>query len=256
MVSILRDFFIQLLNPLAFVSVVLFISLFLIKKKPNTAIWFVAISLAIIAIFGNIFFSSFLTRSMEWRYMPNQAMEKADAILLMADGTLESNTPRQRVEVEGKADGVLYSAMYYQQNLAPVIVVSGNLEAAESARILLMELGVPQDAIILQNDASNMREDVAKSLDILQAREVSSVILVTTALKMDRTMFLLRDSGLIVTPAPVDYQVTLNDWQNLTDWNWKQFITNIMPTSSALDQTFSALWEYFGLAFYRVKSLF
>ena len=87
--------------------------------------------------------------------------------------------------------------MYYQQNLAPVIVVSGNLEAAESARILLMELGVPQDAIILQNDASNMREDVAKSLDILQAREVSSVILVTTALKMDRTMFLLRDSGLI-----------------------------------------------------------
>lgn len=256
MFSIIRDFFQQFINPLAFVGVVLFISLFLIKKKPNTAIWFVVICLLIIAVFGNPYFSTFLTRSMEWRHMPSQAMEKADAILLIADGTLVSDTPRQRVEVADEADGVLYTATYYQQKLAPVIIVSGDEDRANSTKILLMELGVPEDAIILQLNASNLRQDVSRSLDIIQEKEIKSVILVTSALKMDRTMFLLRDSGLTVTPAPTNYQVTLNDWQNLTEWKWQDIVTHLLPTSAALERTSQALWEYFGLTFYRVRSIF
>ena len=256
MFSIIRDFFLQFFNPLAFVSVVLFVSLFLIKKKPNTAIWFVAICLVIIAVFGNSYFSTFLTRSMEWRHMPNQAMAKADAILLVADGTFVSDTPRQRIEVGEEADRVLYSAMYYQQKLAPVIIVSGSSIRANSAKTLLMELGVPEDAIIVQADSSNLLEDISQSLQIIDEKEIKSVILVTSALKMDRTMFLLRESDLNVTPAPTDYQVTLSDWQNLTDWKWQKIITHLLPTSTAFDQTFTALWEYFGLAFYRVKAIF
>ena len=256
MFSIIQDFFLQFMNPLAFVSVVLFISLFLIKKKPKTAIWFVIICLLIIAIFGNPYFSTFLTRSMEWRYMPSQAMENADAILLIADGTFVSDTPRQRVEVGEGADAVLYSAMYYQQELAPIILISGSANRANSAKTLLMELGVPEEAILLQENASNLRQDVSMALDIIQGKEIKSVILVTSALKMDRTMFLLRDSGLTITPAPTNYQVTLNGWQKLTDWEWQHIITHLLPTSTALEQTFQAMWEYFGLAFYRVRSIF
>ena len=256
MFSIIRDFFLQLVNPLAFVSVVLFVSLFLIRKKPKTAVWFIAICLVIIAIFGNPYFSTFLTRSMEWRHMPNQAMGNADAILLVADGTFVSETPRQRIEVGEEADRVLYSAMYFQLKLAPVIIVSGSSIRAKSAKTLLMELGVPEDAIIVQADSSNLREDISLSLQIIDENEIKTIILVTSALKMDRTMFLLRETDLTVTPAPADYQVTLRDWQNLTDCKWQKIITQLLPTSTAFDQTFTALWEYFGLAFYRVKAIF
>ena len=256
MFSLIRDFFLQFLNPLAFVGVVLFITLFLIKKKPNTAIWFVVICLLVIAIFGNPYFSTFLTRSMEWRNMPSQAMTNADAILLIADGTFVSETPRQRVEVGDEADGVLYSAAYFKQKLAPVIIVSGSDDRAFSAKTLLMELGVPEDAIILQSKASNLREDVSRSLEMIQDKEIKSVILVTSALKMDRTLFLLRDSDLTITPAPTNYQVTLDHWQNLTSWKWQRIITHLLPTSTALEQTFNTLWEYFGLAFYRIKAIF
>jgi uncharacterized SAM-binding protein YcdF (DUF218 family) len=192
---------------------------------------------------------------MEWRHMPNQAMANADAILLIADGTLVSDTPRQRVEVEDEADGVLYSAKYFQQKLAPVIIVSGDNDRVSSTKILLMELGVPEEAIILQSKASNLRQDVSLSLDIIQDKEIKSVILVTSALKMDRTMFLLRESGLTVTPAPNNYQVTLNDWQSLTEWNWQDIVTHLLPTSTALEQTFQVLWEYFGLTFYRIRAI-
>ena len=145
MLSIIRDFIMQFFNPLAFVGLVLFITLFLVKKKPKTAIWFLIAVLLLIGVFGNNYFSTWFTRSMEWRYMPSQAMENADAILLIADGTFVSDTPRQRVEVGEGADAVLYSAMYYQQELAPVILVSGSANRANSAKTLLMELGSIRD---------------------------------------------------------------------------------------------------------------
>lgn len=256
MLSIIQGIFLQFVNPLALVSVVLFLSLFLIMKKPKTAIWLIVIALMIIAVLGNTFFAAFLTRSVEWRYMPRQIMEPTDAILLMADGTLLAQTPRQRVEVEEEADRALYSAMYYQQELAPVIIVSGNASRAGSTKTLLLELGVPEEAIILQDQAANLRQDVSRSLEIIREREIKSVILVTSALKMDRTMLLLSGAGLTITPAPTDYQVTQSGWQHMTDWKWQHVITNLMPTSAAMEQSSQALWEYFSLAFYRLRAIF
>jgi uncharacterized SAM-binding protein YcdF (DUF218 family) len=176
--------------------------------------------------------------------------------LLLADGAELPDTPRQRVEVSEAADRILYSAMYYQQELAPVVIISGNGGRTASAKILLMELGVPEDAIILQNQAPNLREDIKRSLEVIKENEFKSVILVTSALKMDRSLFLLNKSGLDIMPAPVDYQVTLNDWQNLTAWKWQDILTSIMPTSSALEQNAQVLWEYMSLFFYRVISIF
>ena len=256
MLSTIRDFLLQFIDPLAFVGVVLFISLFLIIKKPKTAIWFLAIALVIIVVLGNAYFSTFLTRSMEWRYMPSQTMEKADAILMMADGTLLAETPRQRVEVEKEADRALYSAMYYQQELAPVIIVSGNASRSGSTKTLLLELGVPEEAVILQDQAANLRQDVTRSLEIIEERQIKSVILVTSALKMDRTMLLMSEEDLTITPAPTDNQVTQSGWQHMTDWKWQHVITNLMPTSAALEKSSQALWEYFSLAFYRLRAIF
>jgi len=256
MLSIIRDFIMQFFNPLAFVGLVLFITLFLVKKKPKTAIWFLIAVLLIIGVFGNNYFSTWFTRSMEWRYMPQTNMEKADAILLLADGTQLADTPRQRVEVGEAADRALYAAMAYQQGLAPKVIVSGNGSRAESTKTLLMELGVPESDIILQRFAPNLREDIKLSLNLIEENEFKSVILVTSALRMDRTLYLLRSSDLEITPAPVDYQVTLNDWQNLTAFRWQDIITNLMPNSQAFQQSVSTLWEYVGLAFYRLIAIF
>lgn len=256
MLSIIRDFIMQFFNPLALVGLVLFITLFLVKKKPNTAIWFLVAVLLIIGVFGNNYFSTWFTRSMEWRYMPQTNMEKADAILLLADGTQLADTPRQRVEVGEAADRALYAAMYYQQGLAPKVIVSGNGGRTESTKTLLMELGVPESDIILQRYAPNLREDIKLSLNLIEENEFKSIILVTSALRMDRTLYLLRSSDLEIIPAPVDYQVTLNDWQNMTAFRWQDIITNLMPNSQAFQQSVLTLWEYVGLAFYRLSSIF
>lgn len=256
MLNVIVAFFMQFVNPLGFVGLILFITLFLVRKKPKTTIWFLVICLLIVGVLGNPNFSVFLTRSMEWRYMPSPGLDKADAILLIADGTYPAATPRQRVEVGEGADRVLYAAQLYQQELAPMIILSGNQSGAASSRTLLMELGVPGQAILLDSAGPNMRVSVKNMESIAQNEGYEDLILVTSALQMDRTLFLLEESDFNITPAPVDYQVTLQDWQAREDWNWQNIITNLMPNSEALQQSFAALWEYIGLAFYRVRAIF
>lgn len=256
MSGLLITFFKQFFMPLGFVALLLFLTLFLIKKHPKTAIWFVLISLVIVGVLGNPIFSTFFTRSMEWRHMPIAAGEKADAILVLVQGTLPADTPRQRVEVQEQADRLLYAATLYQQQAAPLIIISGDETQTSAARTLLLELGVPTEAILVQDKSDNMREDLAFSAPILALQNVQHVLLVTSALQMDRAYFLFNQSGIKVTPAPTDYRVTLNDWESLTAWNWRSVITKLMPTSEAFNQSTAVLWEYVGLAFYRIKAIF
>ena len=64
MLHFIGTFFLQFIKPLGFIALLLFITLFLIRKKPKTAIWFVLIYLIIVFVVGNPFFSTFMSRSM------------------------------------------------------------------------------------------------------------------------------------------------------------------------------------------------
>ena len=256
MAALFINFLKQFLTPLGFVALLLFFTLFLIKKHPKTAVWFVLICIVIVGVFGNPIFSTFFTRSMEWRYMPITAGTKADAILVLTDGTLPANTPRQRVEVQDEADRLLYAATLYQQQAAPRVIISGDSSRTASARTLLMELGVPADAILVQDKSINLPSDAALCAPILSSQNIKRFLLVTSAMQMDRAYFVFRQLGFEVTPAPTDYHVSLQDWETLTAWNWRYIVTKLMPTSQAFDQSTAVLWEYMALAFYRVKAIF
>lgn len=256
MSGLLIGFFKQFFLPLGFIALLLIITLFLIKKHPKTATWLVLICVVIVGVFGNPIFSTFFTRSMEWRHMPVTAGTQADAILVLAQGTLPADTPRQRVEVQEQADRLLYAATLYQQQAAPLIIISGDYIQTASARTLLLELGVPAEAIQVQDQAKNMREDAALCAPILALQNIKHILLVTSAIQMDRAYFVFRQLGIEVTPAPADYHVSLQDWQTLTAWDWRNTITKLMPTTQAFDQSAAVLWEYVGLAFYRIIAIF
>ena len=256
MSGMIIGFFKQFFMPLGFVALLLFLTLFLIKKHPKTAIWFVLICLVVVGVFGNPIFSTFFARSMEWRHMPPAAGTTADAIVVLVQGTLPADSPRQRVEVQDQADRIIYAATLFQQKAAPLIVISGEEKQASAAQILLLELGVPAEAIMVQGQAENMRMDVELTTPILALQNVKHILLVTSALQMDRAYFLFNQLGIKVTAAPTDYHVSLNDWNHLTSWDWRSIITQLMPTGEAFNQSTAVLWEYIGLAFYRIIAIF
>ncbi|MEL7644980.1 MAG: YdcF family protein [Anaerolineaceae bacterium] len=254
----------QFILPAGLAAILLFLSLFLIKKKPKTAIWLVLISLLLVSAAGNAYFSTFLARSLEWRYMPLTGEVKADAIVLLGGGTEAPDTPRQMVELNSAGDRVLYAAQLYKAGAAPLIILSGGNVSysqargstpAEEMQAVLVNLGVPQEALILQKQSQNTAEDAFFTGAILAEKQIRTVILVTSAAHMERALMMFASPEINIIPAPTDYSVTQRSWDELMRWDWKTVLTHVMPDGGTLGQTNLILHEYLGIFFYRVKFL-
>ena len=256
MFSVIGKFLLQFTEPLAIVGLFLFIALLIVGKKAKGSLFFLIVALLLVAVLGNTFFSSWISRSMEWRYMPVDVNTvKADAIVLLADGTKAANTPRLRVELGEEADRALYAIAMFQRGAAKGILVVGGPEESESTRQFLIELGVPQELVFLNQDTKDIVETVTSTTVALQNVGAKSMILVTSALEMDRMRFAFEQSGLEIIPAPCDYDITKAHWNSSMAMTLPNVITHLMPTSEHFARSVATLREYFSLAFYRIRVL-
>jgi uncharacterized SAM-binding protein YcdF (DUF218 family) len=264
MIAYLSKVLPQFVLPVGLTAILLFLTLFLIKKKPKTAFWLVLISLLLVSAAGNAYFSAFLTRSLEWRYMPPTGEVKADAIVLLGGGTEAPDTPRQMVEINSAGDRVLYAAQLYKAGAAPLIILSGgnmsysqerSTTPAQEMQAMLVDLGVPQEALVLQSQSQNTAEDAYFTSAILAEKQIRTVILVTSAAHMERALMMFASPEISIIPAPTDYNVTQRSWENLMRWDWKTILTHVMPDGGNIARTNLILHEYLGIFFYRVKFL-
>jgi uncharacterized SAM-binding protein YcdF (DUF218 family) len=255
----------QLVMPMSLAALLLFVTLFLIRKHPKTALWLVLISLILVGVGGNAYFSAYFARTLEWRHMPLQGEVKADAIVLLGGGTEPADAPRTGVEVNGAGDRVLYAAELYKQGAAPLIILSGgNLDfsqargsaPAQEMHDLLLALGVPEEAMQLQDESQNTAEDAAFSKSILFEKGIKTVILVTSAAHMERALMHFYDPQLTLIPAPTDYAVTQRYWDYLMRWDAKTVLLNALPSSQALNLTSNILHEYLGMFVHRLQLIF
>lgn len=256
MASLIGKFLLQFVEPLAIVGLFLFISLLIVRGKAKGALFFLIVALILVSLFGNVFFSTWLTRSMEWRFMPvNISTTKADAIVLLADGLHPAETPRLRAEVGEAADRAFYATALWQRGAAQGILVVGDAVETEAVKQLLLELGVPEAVIFLNQTNDNILDIVSSSAGALRQAKAEKVLLVTSAVEMDRMRFAFEQSGLEIIPAPCDYHVTKATWDSLTSVGVKGILLNLMPKSEEFARSVSVLREYFSLAFYRIKAI-
>ncbi|MGB4594512.1 MAG: YdcF family protein [Anaerolineaceae bacterium] len=256
MIAFLTNFLGQFIQPLSIVIILVFFGLLKIHKNPKGATWLIVIAFVLVALLGNTFFSSFLTRSMEWRYMPPAAETKADAIILMAGGAVAANTPRQMVEVNEEGDRVLAAAKLYKEGKAPLVIITGGTSPSNQSRNLLMSLGVPEKDIIMQDKSENITQDAVLTTQLMTDMSIKTAFLVTSAAQMDRAVLSFNEEKFDVIPAPVDYRVTEAYYKQLMRFDVRQTLFNLMPTSQAFSQSSAILREYFTLTFYRIKMIF
>ncbi len=252
----LSSFLPQFFRPAGLAVILLLAALFLIKSKPKAAAWLAAIVFILAALLGNNYFASFLTRSMEWRYMPPEKNMKADAILLVAGGARAAVTPRQFVEANEAYDRILYSAQLFKQGRAPVIIIAGSRWAAELNKEALVSLGIPENSIIQNAGSDSLSEAAILLLKLFAEKAYTEVFLVTSAASMDRTLFEFSQLDVSLVPAPTDYLVTQATWENLLKKDPKVILANLMPTAQSFQQSSMILEEYVCLMFARLRSLF
>ncbi len=246
--------------PLGLSILALLLALGLWKKKKATLILLV-IAVVILWIGGNRWVAISLTRSLETQYPALNSIPSAPAMVVLGGGTEPQESPRASVEINGAGDRVLYAWRLYKDGAAAHIVLSGGDIAFQDTSIsspatemesLLIELGVPADALWLDTSSVNTAQNAVNSKQILEHYGIHEFILITSAMHMPRAMMLFQGNGWDIIPAPTDYQVTVASWNTLWHGDFLQVIINLFPSAGNLSMTTNALKEYIGMAVYSV----
>ncbi len=234
----------------------LLLAALLFWKKRKLARNLIIVALLLILLTGNRWVSMSIVRSLESRYAPLAEGTKADVIVVLGGGTDPQQYPRQMVEVNGAGDRIIYAAKLYRAGVADKIIVSGGTidwqgeaettPATEMADLLEF-MGVPKDAMSLQGDSANTAQDAEFSSSIIAENQWQEIVLVTSALHMPRSVQLFDKLGIKVIPAPTDFIITDQAWDDLFSLRWENVLINILPTASSLKSTTSASKEYIGM---------
>ena len=174
-------------------------------------------------------------------------MPKADAIVLLGGG-VGGSTNYPYADLGPGADRAWHAARLWKAGKAPIIIPSN--VGAELADIkLLMDLGVPRDAVILENRAVNTEENAKFVANLLAAKNAknSKILLVTSACHMGRSLYMFRKYApeLECIPAATDYQAL--PWKD-EPFKWRSLLPNI----SAFAHCNDFIHEYIGYWGYRV----
>jgi uncharacterized SAM-binding protein YcdF (DUF218 family) len=101
----------------------------------------------------------------------------------------------------------IHGADLYKRDLAAYIIVSGGMtesditEASVLSR-LLRENGVPESAIVQENQAHNTIQNLTYSRGIMQERGWQTAILVTEPFHINRSWLIAHDLGMAIYSSP------------------------------------------------------
>lgn len=147
----------------------------------------------------------------------------------------------------------LITAVRLQQRLnVPVLVTCGNvfpgtMAGAGVAERLLIDLGVPEDRIVLEDKSRDTEENARFSIAICRQRGWVDPILLTSSIHIKRGMLLFERYGLKTKPFPA---CLITAGQEPYRWN------DFLPHGYILSDTAAALHEYLGILYYRLLGVF
>jgi uncharacterized SAM-binding protein YcdF (DUF218 family) len=196
------------------------------------------------------FFANFLMGTLERGFVPRamSVIAPADAIVLLG-GAMRGDTHMGTfADLNQHADRLVYAVALYKAGKAPVILLTGGgvqgaRPEAQQMKDVLTIMGVPDRHVLLENASRDTHDNAVFSAQMLKARGMHRILLVTSAYHMRRSLALFEAQGLEVAPAPTDYQ-QLVARQVLPDW---------VPVVGNLYQTTNALHEMVGYWVYRWK---
>ena len=225
--------------------------------------WSTALAVAsamLLLVFGNGWVAGTLSKSLEWRHLPQDDPPAVDAIVLLGGGTRSVEYPRTMTEVNEAGDRLFQTVRLYRSGKAPHVIVTGGaiqwmgsvVPEAEGMRELLEFMGVPADAIISDAAAQNTYENALHVRAIADELGVERILLVTSALHMPRSVGIFERQGFDVIPAPTDFLATRSD-EDSPGIGLGGAFYRLLPDVQYLEISTRVLKEYMGMAVYRAR---
>ncbi|WP_028357940.1 YdcF family protein [Brackiella oedipodis] len=250
----MKTFLVSLIIPVN-LSICLFIIGFvfaLLKKKKlfiacviTSLVWVLAWSLPI----TSIMVGSYLERQYPHKNIDD--IPNAQAIVVLGGHTANNRAnwfeSIDHEESHSRIDTAyaLFFAGKAQYILLSGGALEGNISEAKGMAHRLTKMGVPPDHLILEQKSRTTHENGTLSQEVLQQKQLKSIILVTSALHMPRAMGVFSKMNLDVVAAPNPPQITVPK----DDPNFSAYI----PNYRALNGSRSIIKEYIGMLTYYLR---
>lgn len=191
----------------------------------------------------------------------------AGIAVLAQNTTRPGLDPRPLIELTESGDRLRLAADLYDEYRARVIALAGERpnfqggnpqQRSETTDVveLLVQFGVPRDAIISDDRSESLRESTLTTRRLLQNRPElqGNLILVTSALNMNRARLafegaLSQFGEVRILPLATDFQTTLGS----SGPRRRVIIQDMLPSAEALVITTDIIQEYFGSLYYFLR---
>jgi uncharacterized SAM-binding protein YcdF (DUF218 family) len=222
----------------------------LLLHRPRAALAALVPAAAWLWLCSTAIFADALMTTLEKDYPPRaiSVTPQADAIVVLGGATRGDTHMGTLGDLNQQADRLVHATELYKAQRAPLLLLTGGAQAGERPeadlmRELLMVMGVPQRAMLLERSSRTTFENAAYSAPLLQARGIRRILLVTSAFHMRRARALFEERGFEVIPAPTDYQCLVAE-PLLPRW---------LPAVDHLARSTHALHEHAGYWIYRLQ---
>jgi len=240
-----------LCRPLTITLLLLVGVLILRKRRPRLASGLLWTALIVLYTLSTRPVADLLLLPLEAPYEHPAEPESADAIVVLG-GSLDLNrSTAEAIELNGAGDRFLQGLVLAEKHPDAVLLFSGGTASLfdRSKREATMlqawaeRFGVPADRIRAEIRSRNTRENAVESKQILDAEGRHSVLLVTSAFHMKRSLGCFRRIGLSPTPHAVDFRNHFGVYG----------VMSVVPAVEHLSNSTHAIREYVGLVAYRLK---
>lgn len=241
--------------PVSVVLILLLVALLLLaKKRRRAARGLMAAAIVLLWAASTPIVADALYRALEARHRPVPLAEvpASDCAVVLGGAVAPAIEPRVDIELQEAVDRVYKTAQLYRAGRARFVIVSAGNQPwsaspwteADLIRDLLVEWGVPEDAVFLEGSSRNTRENAIYSKSLLNSIHCNSTLLVTSAAHMPRAVSAFESAGVSVVPVSTDVRAVPEG---------KITAVSLLPDARALEMTSDAIREWIGRMVYQLQ---
>ncbi len=174
---------------------------------------------------------------------------RGDVIVLLAGGVYDDVPDMSGLGAPSEDTlARIITAVRLQKKLGVPVIISGGAvfegKSTEASVIkrFLVDLGVPEGMILVEDKSRDTIENAKYTAQICKAIGCKEPLLVTSAYHIKRSLISFEKTGMKVTPFPAQFKTS-----KTRRYLWYDFL----PSAKHLKNTYIALHEYVGLVFYR-----
>ena len=237
-----------LIRPIVWIFLMLIVAVLLKRSRKKILL----LSVFTFWFFSNAFICDEISSLWEHETSSIENIQTKYDVGVMLGGMSAFDSKTNTVNFNKNADRLIYTEKLYRKGIINKILISGGsgiliknqYKEAFVMRNHLIENGIPNDDIIIENKSRNTKENAFLSAEILKRDfQNKSVLLITSALHMKRAIFCFEKAGIEVASFSTDNTNSNRNFQ-------PEYL--LLPNSKSFEKWESIIHEWVGYLVYRI----